>query len=109
MVLTILVFYFARKKLWLYAGLVGVLAAMTKLIGVIIFIPLLIEYLLVKKEEIGEKWWTGIDFKIVYCFLPGLGTLMYFTYLWKLTGSFFCIFLSRAIMGKRTILISYIY
>jgi hypothetical protein len=100
LLLTVLVFYFARKKLWLYAGLVGVLASLTKLIGVIVFIPLLIEYILVKKEEIGEKWWTGIDFKIVYCFLPGLGTLMYFTYLWKLTGSFFAYFLAEQLWGR---------
>ena len=42
--LSLAAFYGARKKRWLSASILGCLAALTKIIGVLIVIPLLIEY-----------------------------------------------------------------
>ena len=43
--LTIACFYYARKHAWLASGILGMLAALTRPYGVVIFIPIAYEYL----------------------------------------------------------------
>jgi Gpi18-like mannosyltransferase len=45
LLLTISAFYYARKKQWLVASILGFFISLTRVMGVFIFIPFLIEYL----------------------------------------------------------------
>jgi Gpi18-like mannosyltransferase len=45
LLLTISCFYYARKKQWLTASILGFFISLTRVVGVFIFIPILIEYL----------------------------------------------------------------
>lgn len=81
-------FYFARKKRWLLAGLIGGLASATKLVGVFIFPILIIEFILQERLNIAliqsnvsiyvKKIWGII-------FVPA-GLLSYMYYLADMTG-----------------------
>jgi Gpi18-like mannosyltransferase len=84
MMLLTLIFYFALKKQWLWAGFTGIFLSLTKLLGVFVIIPLLIEYYNHKKES-GEPF----DFKIIYLFLPIVGILTYLYLNYFYTQSYF--------------------
>lgn len=77
---TISTFYFARKKKWVWAGLCGFFASLTRNQGFLIFIPLLIE--LFKEGDI--KGLSGLFKKKVFLviLLPILGLLIYMFFLW---------------------------
>ncbi|MDD3735389.1 MAG: mannosyltransferase family protein [Candidatus Pacebacteria bacterium] len=84
LLLSLLTFYFSQKKNWFYAGVVGLFASLTRSIGCLLFIPILFDYFKSKNFKFKK-----IDFKIGYLFLIPLGTLLYFSYLYFLTGDFF--------------------
>jgi len=70
--LTIASFYYARKERWVLSGVIGMLAAMTRVTGIILLPVLLIEYLHqreFKKENIGKD--------ILWIFVIGFGFLIY--------------------------------
>jgi Gpi18-like mannosyltransferase len=72
MALTIASFYYARNGKWAASGLLGMLATMTRITGILIFAGLIIEYLdqrNFKKEEIRKD--------ILWIFVVGLGMLVY--------------------------------
>ena len=69
--LTLLSFYFARKKLWLLAGLFGAFASATRVVGIILLPVLLIEY--IKQKQKNMKDLLGI-------LLIPLGTISYSIY-----------------------------
>lgn len=94
LLLAILVFYFARKKLWLYAGLCGLLAASTRFLGIILLVPLLIEFFKSKEKN---------DWKILYAFLPLAGTAVYFAYLYRITGNFFSYFSAQQYWAREAL------
>ena len=52
LLLTLLTFYFARKKWWLFAGIFGALASATRIVGIILLPTLLMEYAMQKKKTI---------------------------------------------------------
>jgi len=70
--LTIASFYYARNEKWALSGVLGMLAAMTRITGILLFPALLIEYLHhrnFKKEEIRKD--------VIWIFVVGLGVLVY--------------------------------
>ena len=75
--LTISAFYYARKNRWPLAGMLGFLSAITRPLGVLIVIPLMWEYAHSKKTR--RK--SGL-----YLLLIPFGPLIFFTYLYTLTG-----------------------
>lgn len=70
--LTIACFYYARNDKWGLAGVLGMLAAMTRITGIILIPIMLIEYLHqrgFKRENIGKD--------VLWIFVIGLGFLAY--------------------------------
>lgn len=47
-------FYYTRKSKWMFAGILGMLASLTRIFGIVLFPALLIEYLNQKKWKLGE-------------------------------------------------------
>lgn len=74
-------FYFARRKKWLWAGGLGAVASATRVVGIILFPAIVIEYLSQKKYKLRRM---KLDFGGV-CLIP-LGLIIYMYYLWKVTG-----------------------
>lgn len=77
-------FYYARKRNWFWAGILGFLVSLTKHTGALIILPLLYEYL-TKKGFSFEK----IRNDIAFLFLPILGLALYCFYNYYLLGNFF--------------------
>ena len=67
--LSLLTFYFARKKNWLLAGITGLLLSATRIVGIAIFPALLYEYF---KNEKNRSL-----FKLLSIFLTPLGLIAY--------------------------------
>lgn len=79
--LAISCFYYTRKKQWLTASILGFLLSLTRSVGFIIFIPMLMEYLdldfynfKIRKEKIKKD--------ILYLLLVPAGLLSYMAYLY---------------------------
>jgi len=83
LLLTLLTFYFSKKTNWFYASLSGLFASLTRSTGWLLFIPIFFEYFKSKKFNFKK-----IDLKLGYLLLIPLGTLLYFSYLYFLTGDF---------------------
>ncbi|MGA3192743.1 MAG: mannosyltransferase family protein [Candidatus Bathyarchaeia archaeon] len=78
--LTVACFYYARKNRWFLSSLFGFFAALTRALGVFIFIPILIEYLAptsFKDLKLGK-----IKKDILCLLLIPAGLLTYMTYLY---------------------------
>ncbi|MBI4973580.1 hypothetical protein HZC27_03155 [Candidatus Roizmanbacteria bacterium] len=54
LLLTLLSFYFARKKQWLPAGLFGALTSATRVVGIILLPALLVEYAILRKKTMKD-------------------------------------------------------
>ncbi len=71
----------ARRRAWLWAGLAGVGAALTRNAGVLLVAPLLLEALDVRwcslKPQLPSRWYSTVGF----CLLPFLGLLIWMSYL----------------------------
>lgn len=75
-------FYAARNKKWWLAGIIGFLASLTKLIGVLLVPALLWE--IYKNKNHKENFWSIENIKnLFFIFLPGLGLMLYMFYLAK--------------------------
>lgn len=74
----------ARRGKWFLSGLVGFLAALTKIQGVILFPVLAVEWWLQRREEVPPSGWSLFGISLI-----PLGIFTYFGYLYGLTGSFF--------------------
>jgi len=70
--LAILTFYFARKKRWFWVGIFGMVAAATRVFGIILFLALLIEAWQ-GRVKIGSYFWI---------LLIPLGLIAYMIYQW---------------------------
>lgn len=78
LLLVVTSFYAARRGKWWLAGTLGMLAGLTRLVGVFVFFGLLYEYWL----QYGKKFSKSI----LFCFGPLAGLLLYMTYLWTAFG-----------------------
>lgn len=72
LLVTLASFYAARQRRWLAAGVLGALAAATRILGVLLIPALLIEYLASPKRS-RWGWWVLL--------LPAAGLLLYMYYL----------------------------
>jgi len=68
-------FYYARKGRWLPASLMGILAALTKQVGVLLLLPLLYEYLSEREFRLRSIRWS-----ILPLFLIPVGMLAFLLY-----------------------------
>lgn len=78
--LTVLMFYHARRRRWWLAALFVMLAGATRSLGVLLAIPLLVEYLAAR----GGDWrgaWRRVRWDICWLALAPLGLLAYMAYL----------------------------
>ncbi len=82
--LSVAAFYAARKKSWAIAGLLGALAALTRLVGVFLFLALLWEYLASLHWE-----WRKIRPQAAWLVAIPLALVVHLTHLYSLTGDFF--------------------
>jgi hypothetical protein len=81
--LVLMGFYYARENKWFIAGVCGLLFALTKHIGILAIIPLLVEYMSQKKWKLDE-----IRPDILWLLLIPLGTAVFAAYCYFLTGDF---------------------
>ncbi|GAC1404244.1 MAG: hypothetical protein NVSMB64_07160 [Candidatus Velthaea sp.] len=94
--LTVASFYYIRERRWLTAGLIGCLAALTRVEGVLLAVPFFIEWIAVLfgngrsiSQALGEavKWpLDNIVRPIAGLAFVGLGLAAYMGYLWVLRG-----------------------
>lgn len=81
--LVILCFYFIRKKNFLAAGIVGLLAAVSRSQGIVLLVPALYEAIIYCAECIKEgkkekkPWWKCIPVSSAFVFLIPVGTFLY--------------------------------
>jgi hypothetical protein len=87
--LTVASFYYIRERKWLLAGLLGGLAAMTRVEGVLLFVPFAIEALFPNgRLALGEfftHWGRTLRIVVGAALIP-LGLLLYMGGLWVLRG-----------------------
>jgi Gpi18-like mannosyltransferase len=76
--------YYARNAKWALAGVLGLLASLTRLAGLILLPVLIVEYLHQKEWKI-----RATDLKLLWTSLPALGFLAYLLINYQVTGNFF--------------------
>ncbi len=87
--LTVASFYYMRERRWLMAGAIGFLAASTRSEGVLLAVPLLIEWVVAAKEggrEFFRYWFDDVVKPFAGLVLVPLGLATYMAYLWVLNG-----------------------
>ncbi|RJR30229.1 hypothetical protein C4564_00575 [Candidatus Microgenomates bacterium] len=86
--LTVLVFWFARKRKWWLAGIFGFFAALTRINGILLLPVILIEWLVLErhvtswatfKKSVKESLWSLLKNPAMY--LVPLGLITYMVYL----------------------------
>jgi len=75
----------ARQRRWWLAGLLGALAASTRIAGVLLIIPMGWELLIVIRSE-GRGRWRAHGIRLVACGLPALGLAAYCLLMWVQFG-----------------------
>lgn len=90
---TIAAFYHTLKKQYLIAGIFGFFAALTRISGILLFLPLLIEYFQANRKKL-------ISFKALSLLLVPLGTTSFFSYLYLKFGNFMAYFAAEKIWGR---------
>ncbi len=78
--------YHARRGQWWLAALFGILGSATKLVGIMLIVPLAIE-LIAQRGKSPRDWLSGL-----WILLAPLGTIAYFTFLQLRFGSFMVFF-----------------
>jgi Gpi18-like mannosyltransferase len=86
-------FYYSFKKQYLLAGIFGFLASLTRITGILLFIPVLFEYL----KEHRQRFFKPTLLKIL---LIPLGTLSFFFYHYLKFGDFFLFFKVEKLWGR---------
>lgn len=81
-------FYYALKRKMAYAGIFGLLASLTRVTGILLFIPVIWEYFKSRDFKIRAIF----DREILPLFLIPLGTLGFFLYHYFEFGNFFLFF-----------------
>ncbi len=94
--LTVASFYYIRERQWIAAGIFGYFAALTRVEGVLLAVPFLIEWLMALfagRPAVGaalggvRKWpATGIVRPLIGLLLVPAGLATYMAYLWVLRG-----------------------
>ena len=98
--LTVSVFYLARKKLFLLAALTALLASATRFIGIFLWPVLIIELWQANKESIKQ---TLKDPRFVLMFLPPLGLISYMRFQFFHTGNWISFITSQPEFGANRV------
>jgi hypothetical protein len=77
--ISLLCFYFLRKRKWWVAGIFGALASATRLFGVLLLIPMILEYFALPKKS--RRLSVALSFCIVL-----LGLVFYMIFLYQRSG-----------------------
>lgn len=83
--LSLAAFYYGLKKKFIYAGLFGFFASLTRVTGILLFVPLVWEYLRNNNFRIRSV----LNLKILPVFLIPLGAFAFFLYHYLKFGNFF--------------------
>ncbi len=86
--LSLATFYYGFKKKFLWVGIFGLFASLTRITGVLLFIPLLWEYL----KSYNFNLIRSFNSKLLPIFLIPVGTLSFFLYHYFRFGDFFLFF-----------------
>jgi len=86
--LSLATFYYGLKKKFIYAGIFGLFASLTRVTGVLLFIPLIWEYL----KNYNFKLKSILNLKVLPIFLVPIGTFSFFLYHYFKFGNFFLFF-----------------
>jgi len=87
--LTVASFYYVRERRWLIAGVFGFFAALTRSEGVLLAVPLFVEWVVAAKEggrEFFRYWIDDVVKPLIGMALVPLGLALYMGYLWVLNG-----------------------
>ncbi|HEY2475570.1 MAG TPA: mannosyltransferase family protein [Candidatus Cybelea sp.] len=79
--LTVASFYYMRARMWWVAGVLGFLAALTRVEGVLLIVPFIMEWVGAQKSDKRPRL---VDL-VPAAFIP-LGLALYMAYLWVLRG-----------------------
>jgi Gpi18-like mannosyltransferase len=82
--LTIASLYYARNAKWAYTGVLGLLASLTRIAGLLLSPVLIVEYLHQKEWKI-----KATDPKLIWTSLPAIGFLIYLLINYQVAGYFF--------------------
>lgn len=96
LLLSVLSIYMGRKERWWAAGLIGILAALTRVTGLLLIIPLAWEY--ARSHGFSPRRMLHID--ALATALPAVGTLAFFTYHYLAFGSFLIFFELQRVWGR---------
>jgi hypothetical protein len=95
LMLVLMCFYYSKKQVWLFVGLLGFLISLTRPIGFLTFIPILYEYLKSKDFKLNK-----IKLNIAYLSLFPIGLLVFSLYNYHLTGDFLAFYHAEAAWGR---------
>lgn len=98
--LAISCFYYARKKQWLGASVLGFFLSLTRSIGFIILLPVLVEYFDIdfKNFKIDKK---KVKKDMLYLLLMPLGLISFMVYSYVKFGDFLAYFHSKSAWGNK--------
>lgn len=91
--LLVWIFYFARRKKWLLASVLGIIISATRVIGVFVLLSVAIEWFIQKKEK------NILNLPVVVLTIPA-GLLGYMYYIYKKTGDFLAFYSEQAHEGE---------
>lgn len=97
LLLTVGAFYYANKRMWLWAGIFGFFASLTRTFGVLLFVPFV--YMYMKDRNFDFK---KINYDILWISLVPLGLLAYLAYLWAVFGNPFVFIQGHDQYGRYT-------
>lgn len=89
----------ARQRRWWLAGLLGALAANTRIVGVLLVLPLFWELLLSHRSLPRNKWLSHWP-QFVACILPIFGLAAYFLLMWAHFGDPLMYFRGQSYWGR---------
>lgn len=102
--LSISCFYYIRKKQWLTASILGFFLAQTRIVGVLILIPMIIEYFDFKSWRIDIKKVKEIKADIFYFALVPLGLISYMVYLYYKFGDALVFLRAQSAWGRSLVI-----
>lgn len=94
LLLSLATIYLARKKMFVWASVIGAIAALTRVTGVLLFIPLVLEYLIAHKNK---RW---LQPKGLALFLVPLAAFSFFLFHKLKFGSFWLFFQIEKVWGR---------
>jgi len=87
LLLSILIFYTAKKNMWFQSGILGLLLTITRPTGVLILVPIVYLYLVQNRFKINKS--------VLYFLFYPLGLMLFSVYLYLILGDFFAYFHSK--------------